>query len=99
MREVDSAENEQAYQREGVMNGLFAFVNDIGNYEDRKVARDDFKWGFISTARVSDGRKPFETAIKHPNYNKGSMVIVESYLTKQEALKGHAKWKTAMTGK
>lgn len=70
-----------------------------GNYDSRKVARDEFPWGFISTAYVNDGSKPYETAVEHPDYNAGSMVIVESYDTKVEAKRGHKKWVKRMTGK
>lgn len=78
---------------------MFSFLNDVGNYADRRVARDDFDWGFISTARVSDGRKPYETAVEHPEYNDGKMVIVDCYDTKADAAAGHAKWKKRMTAK
>lgn len=78
---------------------MFSFINDINNYDSRKVGRDDFDWGFISTARVSDGAKPYETAVEHPDYNDGSMVIVEAYDTIKEAEAGHKKWAKAMTAK
>jgi hypothetical protein len=68
-----------------------------GNYEQRKVARNEFDWGFISTAQVTDGSKPYETAVKHDKFNKGNMVIVESYNTKQEALEGHTRWIKTMS--
>lgn len=76
---------------------MFGFFNDIGNYDDRKVGRDYFDWGFISTAKVSDGQKDYETAVEHPEYNDGSMVIVDSYDTKEEAEAGHKKWVATMT--
>jgi len=76
---------------------MYGFLNDIGNYDQRKVGRDDFDWGFVSTARVSDGRKPYETAVKHAKYGDGEMVIVECYDSKKEASEGHAKWLAAMT--
>ena len=80
---------------ENVFN-LFGFGN-IGNYEARKVSKDVFDWGFISTARVTDGEKPYETAVEHKSYNGGDMVIVESYDTKEEAEDGHKKWVKTMT--
>jgi hypothetical protein len=70
-----------------------------GNYESRKVARDEFAWGFISTARVTDGEFDYETAVKHKDYNNDEMVVVESYETKQQALNGHAKWVKKMTAR
>lgn len=81
----------------GIPGEIFNFESDIGNYEERKIGRDDFAWGFISTARVSDGVKPFETAVEHGNYNDGRMVIVDHYDTKAQAITGHAKWVKTMT--
>lgn len=78
---------------------MFNFFEDMGNYSDRKVGRDNFDWGFVSTAKVSDGRKPYETAVEHKEYNDGDMVIVDCYDTKEEAEKGHAKWVANMTDK
>lgn len=72
-------------------------IDMIGNYDSRKIGRDDYDWGFISTCRVSDGDKPYETAVEHKSYNNGKMVIVESYDTKDEAKAGHAKWIATMT--
>ena len=79
---------------------MFEFLFDIENYEDRKVGRDDFPWGFISTAKVSDGNRPYETAVAHDKYrDDGRLVIVEAYNTKQAAIKGHDKWIKTMTSK
>ena len=68
---------------------MFEFLMDMGNYEDRKIARteysDDF---FISTCRVSDGSHPFETAVCHPEYNYGKHVIVEFYDSEEDAEQG-----------
>ena len=73
---------------------MFEFMQDIGSYEDRKVDRWDSEDmnTMVSTAKVSDGRKPFETAVMHPAYNNGNMVIVSCYDTKEEAQIGHDKW-------
>lgn len=69
-----------------------------GNYDSRKVGRDDFDWGFVSTCSVTDGEKPYETAVAHNEYrDAGNMVIVEHYDTKDEAAAGHAKWVQTMT--
>jgi hypothetical protein len=78
---------------------MFEFLFDYGNYDDRCVGRWDSKDGrrLVSTARVSDGRKPYETAFQHPDYNKGKMVIVEAYDSKESASAGHAKWVKIMT--
>ena len=77
---------------------MFNFLQDMGNYESRKVDRwnSKDKTKMVSTAAVSDGRKPYETAVEHPAYNDGKMVIVECYNTKEEAQAGHDKWLNLM---
>lgn len=76
---------------------MFEFLLDMDNYEQRKVARFEKDELMISTARVSDGSRPFETAVAHPAYNSGKIVIVESYMTKEQAQSGHNTWVSAMT--
>lgn len=73
---------------------MFEMAN---NYNSRKVGRFDADWGFVSTAYVTDASKPYETAVKHRDYNNGLMVIVEPYDTKEEAEVGHARWVQTMT--
>lgn len=77
---------------------MFSFFGMAGNYETRKVARNDYSWGMVDTCAVNDGAKPFETAVQHKAYS-ADMVIVENYDTKEEAKEGHAKWVKAMTAK
>ena len=60
--------------------------------QERQIGRDDYDWGFVSTVRVGDGAHPYETAVEHPDYNNGSMVIVEAYDTMEDATIGHARW-------
>ncbi|KKL84505.1 hypothetical protein LCGC14_1964080 [marine sediment metagenome] len=69
-------------------------MGTVGNYKDRKIGRWDSEDGLktVSTCSVSDGREPFETAVQHPAYNNGKMVIVECYSTKKDAIKGHNRW-------
>lgn len=64
----------------------------MNDYEDRKIAKNSYDWGFISTARVTDGRQPYETAVKHPGYRDGEIVIVEAYDDPETARAGHEKW-------
>ena len=78
------------------MSDLFGFGN-MGSYETRKVGRWDGKDSMVSTAEVTDGAHPFETAFEHPDYNDGKMVIVESYDDRESALKGHERWVKVMT--
>lgn len=80
---------------------LFGFVQMIGTYKERKVAHFDSKdktW-WVDTAAVNDSDKPFETAVKHPRYNGGGMVIVELYDTKELAQQGHDNWVKIMSSK
>jgi hypothetical protein len=78
---------------------MFDFILDIGNYESRRVGRWDSECGkkMVSTAAVSDGDHPYETAFKHPEYNGGGMVIVEAYDSRSDALAGHERWVKTMT--
>lgn len=70
----------------------------IGNYEARKVDRFEGEDGFfISTAEVTDSPRPFETAVAHPNYYDGEILIVECYDTREEAQTGHDLWVEKMT--
>ena len=78
---------------------MFGMFGMIGTYEQRKVARTEIEDGFVSTARMTDTEKPFETGISHELYNEGYIVIVEQYDTKEEALAGHEKWVKVMEGK
>ncbi len=77
---------------------LFDFLQDCENYESRKVARWDSEdeTKMVSTCAVSDGRKPFETAVMHPSYNDGKAVIVECYDNTKDAQAGHDKWLNLM---
>lgn len=77
--------------------GLFDFLSDLNNYESRCVDRyekDDF---VISTAAVSDSDQPYETAVAHPEYNSGLLIIVEDYATEDDAKAGHKRWEKKMT--
>ena len=76
---------------------MFEFLKDVDNYESRCVERSEFDWGYISTAKVNDGRKPYETAIKHTRYHDNKITIVEAYDTVEEAKAGHERWVSTMT--
>jgi len=86
-----------------MMSGMFGFIRDMGNYEERKVALTEHGHGFISTARVSDGAHDYETAVDDDRYTRDdgtkTMAIVESYDTKEKAAAGHLRWVAAITGK
>ncbi len=74
------------------MSGIFDFVEDIDNYEERAVKHDDIADVSIDTARVSDGVQPYETGVMSAHYNNGLWVIVEAYDTVPEAILGHDRW-------
>jgi hypothetical protein len=69
----------------------------MGNYETRKVGRFDQGEIVVSTARVTDGNQPYETAVVHPEYHGDKFIIVEAYDTIEQARVGHAKWVKTMT--
>ena len=52
---------------------------------------------FIDTCSVTDTEHPYETAVGHPKYNKGDLVIVEEYDNREQAEAGHNKWVDIMT--
>lgn len=66
---------------------MFQFLNDMDNYEDRKVARDELDNGIVvSTAYSSD--EGYETAL----IDKEDAHPVERYAGKEEAIEGHGRW-------
>lgn len=77
----------------------FDFLRDMGNIAERRVAvyGKDEDGLFVSTMAISDSTKPFETAIGHPDYDDGNLIIVELYDTKEEAEIGHDKWVDTMS--
>ena len=79
------------------MFGMFNFMSDADNYEERKIDRYDGEGFCIDTCAVSDGEKPYETAIQHPEYNDGDWIVVEAYNTPLAAQKGHKRWIEIMT--
>ena len=62
-----------------------------GNHEERLVARYEEEF-IVDTCAVTDSDMAFETGIKHPDYNDGGWIIVESYNTRDEAADGHGRW-------
>lgn len=80
-----------------MFGSLFGFMDMQGTYDSRKVARYEDGDIIISTAKVTDGSRLYETAVAHPEYNDGKFVIVESYDTREEAKTRHDSWVTRMT--
>ena len=81
------------------MSEFFDFLGMVGDNEQRKVARwpEKGEW-VVDTCRVTDNiENPFETAVQHPCYNDGKIVIVEEYKDIEAAEKGHAKWVDRMS--
>lgn len=79
------------------MSKMFNFFQDFTTYEQRKVARFEQGPLTVSTTRVSDGKRPYETSIKHPDYNRGKWLPVEAYNTREEAEAEHERWVQRMT--
>lgn len=81
---------------------MFNFLSMADNYEQRVVANfvpEGASDWLVDTAAVTDSEQPFETAVQHPRYNEGAIVIVELYDTREEALAGHERWVKTMTAK
>lgn len=66
------------------------------SYEERCVGRYEDENILISTASVAGSWKPFETALAHPSYNDGELIILESYDTKEDAKAGHDRWESVV---
>lgn len=75
------------------------FFGMIENYEDRKVGRWQKGDVFVSTAAVNDSSFPYETAIAHPDYNNGKLIIVENHSSLKDAKTGFKKWVKKMSAK
>jgi hypothetical protein len=82
------------------LRGIFDFMMDMSDHSKRQVTTfiDDERGLRVDTCIVSDGEKPFETAVKHPRYDGGKWIIVEAYDTIGQAELGHKRWVTIMTG-
>ncbi len=65
---------------------MFGFFDMIGNYEDRKTARDLVDGLIVSTCYTTD--EGYETAIIDLN----KTYPVQRYETEEQALEGHADW-------
>lgn len=69
---------------------LFSPGIQVERYEDDNL--------LVSTIQATD-HDGYETAIAHPDYNDGALIIVECYDSEDEARMGHAKWPATMTTK
>ena len=76
---------------------MFSFFDMLDTYESRCVDRHEDGDLLVSTAAVIDSDHPYETAVAHPAFNGGLIVIVETYDTVEDAESGHQKWVQIMT--
>jgi len=77
---------------EYVAKAVVGTLPDLYDYEDRKVLQYDSEGLFVSTAWVSDCEW-YETAIAHPDYYNGDLIVVEQYGDDRDAAQvGHARW-------
>ena len=74
-----------------------SWMDMVGNYKTRMVDRYEEGDLVVSTVRVTDGARPFETAIAHPSYDYGELIVVEAYDTKEQGQQGHDRWVKIMT--
>ena len=65
---------------------MFDFIQDMNNYESRKIGRNEVNELTVSTAFTSD--EGYETAI----IDKNGVHPVERYKTIEKAEKGHKIW-------
>ena len=65
---------------------MFEFLQDINNYEERKVARDEVCGVEVSTVYTSD--EGYETALCDAN----GVHPVQRYETREDAQAGHIVW-------
>jgi hypothetical protein len=87
--------NIKLYKKERMKNmfeNMLEIMGMIGNYNERVV--DNFKNDLftIDTALVTDRSLPYETAVKHKDFNYGDWIVLEWSDTKEEAQKTHDKW-------
>jgi len=85
---------------DGIFSGILSTMDEMMNpaYELRRIGRheDSETKLFVSTVKSHD-LPGYETAVAHPDYNNGKIVIVEEYETKQQAKEGHERWLAKMT--
>jgi len=79
------------------MFDMFGFMDMADNYGERKVARYEEGVVMVDTCAVTDSDQPYETAVAHPLYNNGDIIIVEMYDDKAASKVGHDKWVKIMT--
>ena len=75
---------------------LLTSGDNILNYEERLVARDDKldpdELPFcLDTVAVDDREWKYETAIQHPKFNDNEWIVIRGYDTIEEAKEGHEK--------
>jgi hypothetical protein len=64
----------------------------FGNYDQRKVARDEKGFFTLDTVAVYDRSWNYETAVAHKDFYGGGWIILEGCDTKEEAVEMHNKW-------
>lgn len=77
---------------EDMFSNIFGILSMADNYDARVVVntrRDKF---VLDTCVVTDRDFPYETAVKHRDFNGGDWIVLEWSSTKKDAQKVHAKW-------
>ncbi len=78
----------------------FNFLNmfsSLANLQSKPVDRYEEGDLYVSTVWINDSEKEYETAVAHPLYKEGKLIIVECYDSEEEAQIGHDKWVKIMT--
>lgn len=76
---------------------MFGCLHDAFNYPDRVVGRFERPGLLISTARVSDSTRPFETYVRRGRVLSGDFAVVEEYDNAGDAAVGHELWVMLLT--
>ena len=90
----NSKENKEPTIFDGLdaLLSLGRLISSPSNYEQRKIDNFENETLLVSTAKIFDSEFPIETAVADHRYNNGNIIIVENYLTEEEAKIGHKKW-------
>lgn len=79
------------------MTSIMQMINMAETIEERRIGRYETDVLIIDTCSVTDGKKPFETAVCSALINPNEFTIVEAYDNADEAKIGHEKWIRLMT--
>ena len=71
---------------------LYGIATMMDNYEERKVANDEREEFVLDTAKVTDRRWLYETAVMHKKFNNNDWIILDGANDLEDAKSMHEKW-------